>query len=204
MDLWNPDFCKLFDIPIPEDVLSLVDEVPQTASDVVSQVHEPFSVIQRGAVENSTLPANSFAPLLPAMQVVQPKLPSSNVPLCSPHAHNAIVVPMPQKPTAKVGPPAKKECFASPVMSNKPKPPAKVTPPAIKQDFASPMSSNEIAETHHSQVHSAKYNMAVGLFNQWVQNQNQIAKEKRPCNLLKVKYPTPVVNYWLVAFSLEA
>ena len=91
MDLWNPEFCELFDIPIPEDVLLLVDEVPQTASDVVSQVHEPFSIIQGGAVENSTLPANSLAPLLPAMQVIQPKLPN-NVPLRSPHAHNATVV----------------------------------------------------------------------------------------------------------------
>ena len=82
MDLWNPDFCNLFDVPIPKDVLSLVDEVPQTASDVVSQVHEPFSVIQGGAVENSTLPTNSLAPLLPAMQVVQSKLPSSNIYHC--------------------------------------------------------------------------------------------------------------------------
>ena len=95
--------CKLFDIPIPEDVLSLVDEVPQTASDVVSQVHEPFSVIQGGAVENSTLPTNSLAPLLPAMQVVQPKLPSGHVPLCSPYAHNATVVPMPQNLQQKLG-----------------------------------------------------------------------------------------------------
>jgi hypothetical protein len=51
MDLWNPEFCELFDIPIPEDVLSLVDEVPQTASDVVTQVHKPFRVVQGAAVE---------------------------------------------------------------------------------------------------------------------------------------------------------
>ena len=50
MDLWNPEFCELFDTPISEDVLSLVDE-PQAASDVGSQVHKPFSVIQGGAVE---------------------------------------------------------------------------------------------------------------------------------------------------------
>ena len=51
-------FCELS--PIPEDVLLLVDEVPQTASDVGSQVHKPFSVIQGGAVETPyVLPANS-------------------------------------------------------------------------------------------------------------------------------------------------
>ena len=103
MDLWNPDFCKLFDVPIAEDVLLLVDEVLQTASDVMSQVHELFSVIHGGAVENSTLPTNSLAPLLPAMQVVQPRLPSGHVPLCSPHAHNATVVPMPQNLQQKLG-----------------------------------------------------------------------------------------------------
>ena len=229
--MWNPDFCKLFDVPIAEDVLPLVDKVPQTASDVVSQVHESFSVIQGGAVENSALPANSLALLLPAMQVVQPKLPSGNVPLCSPHAHYATVVPMPQKPAAKVGPPAKKQCFASPAMSNKPKPPAKVTASATEQClalnypglpssvlecprisvgdeegvgfgfgdilglslaildnplFASPMSSNEIAEKCQPTVPKCTQQnttWAVGLFNQWVQNRNQIAKEKCPCNL---------------------
>ena len=172
MDLWNPDFCELFDISTPEDVLLLVDEVPQTASDVVSQVHEPFSVIQGGAVENSALPANSLAPLLPAMQVVQPKFPSGNVPLCSACAHNATVANA-TKACSKVGPPAKKQCFASPVTSNKPKPPAKVTPSAIKQCFASPMSSNEIAEKCQPIVPKCtqqNITWAVGLFNQWVQN----------------------------------
>ena len=45
-----------------------------------------------------------------AMQVVRPKLPSSNVQLC-PHPHNATVVPTPQKSAAKVGPQAKKAMF---------------------------------------------------------------------------------------------
>ena len=69
------------------------------------------------------------------------------------------------------------------------------------------MSSNEIAEKCQPTVPKCTQQnttWAVGLFNQWVQNRNQIAKEKCPCDLLKVKYPTPVVNYWLAAFILEA
>ena len=66
--------------PIPEDVLLLVDEVPQTASDVSHLV-----VSSKGELHMY------FCKFM--LQVVQPKLPS-NVPLCS-HAHNATVVPMP-------------------------------------------------------------------------------------------------------------
>ena len=89
MDLWDPDFCKLF--PIPEEVLSLVDEV--------SDVLEPISVT---CLDNLTLPANSPASLLPGMGVVQPEPPYST-PICSPH-----VCPRPEPPTkiANLEPPA--------------------------------------------------------------------------------------------------
>ena len=32
MDVWDPSFCDLFFEPIPEEVLSLVDEVQQSTS----------------------------------------------------------------------------------------------------------------------------------------------------------------------------
>ena len=98
MDLWDPDFCKLF--PIPEEVLSLVDEV--------SDVHEPISVTD---LENSSLPANSPASLLPGMHVVQPELPCST-PLCSPQACNSLPMllkrPNPPTKVANLEPPEKK------------------------------------------------------------------------------------------------
>ena len=36
MDAWDPSFCELLFEPIPEDVLSLVDELPSTSA---SELH---------------------------------------------------------------------------------------------------------------------------------------------------------------------
>ena len=90
MDLWNPDFCKFFYAPIPEEVLSLAEEVTHPTSAHVSQVHEPTSDIQEVCLENSTLPVNSPALLVPGMH---PELTFS-IPLCSPHAYNCNALPM--------------------------------------------------------------------------------------------------------------
>lgn len=188
MDLWDPDFCKLLHVPIPEEVHSLVNEVPQSAGTHVSHVHEPNCVIQQTGLENSTLPANSSAQLLPVWQVVQPELPFS-IPLCSPHACNALPVAVPL---------------------NKSSPPTKGTnlePPAKKPRFATPLSSSEMAMNCQPSVpKSTQQNTtwAVGLFNQWVQNRNEMTVEKCPSDLLTIRYPTPIVDYWLAAFILEA
>ena len=36
MDLWDPSFCDLFFEPIPEEVLSLVDDLPSLQSSTPS------------------------------------------------------------------------------------------------------------------------------------------------------------------------
>ena len=120
------------------------------------------------------------------MNVVQPELPYST-PLCSPHVCNSL--PMLLK------------------TSNPPTKVANLEPPAKKQRFASLLSSSEIAQKCQPLVPKCTQQnttWTVGLFNQWVQNRNEIATDKCPSDLLRIKYPTPVVDYWLSAFILEA